>query len=390
MKKIRGTIGAAALMLMLAAVIWSSAGVSAGATGTCTFDPDVECTGEEHVWSDKVLIHEATCAEQYRIYEYTCEICGYSYQNTIEYSVQHDTTAEILDMGSCNRPQVFQITCSVCGEQWTEEYYTGVHDYAVIEQVERTCYEDGYIVWQCVDCGDTYTDYDSWPCLGHTWATGLVYYLEDGTPVYVCVYCGVESLTTDSFEITPVSSHVVETEAETEAETEDSSSDDGAVAISEGSVGSGAASSNSSSTASTSSTAAASSSSSAGTSSASAGSTVSAADTSAEESTEAEEAEEDAETEEGAEEETKAEEGTEEETETEKDTETEESEEDVETEEETENEEYAAASGSGTGTPAAAAGVGILALAGGTAAGIVKRKSIKALIGTAAGHFLHR
>lgn len=95
-------------------------------------------------------------------------------------------------------------TCDDCGKEFIVKI-TGDHSYELSETVEATCTEDGYFVYVCKVCGETYneTNPDD-PAKGHTFEVA-VKVNEDGkgvTLTFTCSVCGYSyDLAADSYEI---------------------------------------------------------------------------------------------------------------------------------------------------------------------------------------------
>ena len=80
-------------------------------------------------------------------------------------------------------------TCERCGYNYSTYIYSE-HAYAVSEQVQPTCYTDGYTLYTCSKCQDTYTE--SIPG-GHDYQSFISKVAtseEDGEITYTCEGCG--------------------------------------------------------------------------------------------------------------------------------------------------------------------------------------------------------
>ena len=112
---------------------------------------------------------------------YTCH-CGHSYTETIPATGEHEYTAVVTEP-TCTEDGYTTYTCQ-CGDSYTETIpATGQHEYAAVV-TKPTCTEAGYTTYTC-QCGDSYTA-DSVAATGHGYTCAEV----DGYLVYTCVGCG--------------------------------------------------------------------------------------------------------------------------------------------------------------------------------------------------------
>lgn len=110
-----------------------------GAAATCTKPQTcTECGKVLQVPLGHTPGAEATCTTAQ-----TCARCEYVYQQALEHSPGAEAT--------CTEDQ----TCTRCGEMLAPA--TG-HDYKAIKKVAATCTEDGYTVFECASCKDSYRD----------------------------------------------------------------------------------------------------------------------------------------------------------------------------------------------------------------------------------------
>ncbi len=94
----------------------------------------------------------------------------------------------VLDVDLSEEETVIE---EVASEEPSEEIDEEEHDYVIKETVDPTCEEDGYILYECSDCGKTYEE--KIPATGHT--EELVEKTEAsidgfGRSLYVCSVCG--------------------------------------------------------------------------------------------------------------------------------------------------------------------------------------------------------
>ena len=74
------------------------------------------------------------------------------------------------------------------------------HSYEVKESVQPTCTENGYTVYECTKCGNTYKD--EVPATGHDWDEGATIEptcAEQGSITYTCRSCGEQYQNPESF-----------------------------------------------------------------------------------------------------------------------------------------------------------------------------------------------
>ena len=81
--------------------------------------------------------------------------------------------------------------CQSCGDSYRADQTDAVgHEY-ISEEVEPTCTEDGYTIYECTRCGNSYES-EGTPALGHTFEdkTAEPTCTESGGIYHVCVRCG--------------------------------------------------------------------------------------------------------------------------------------------------------------------------------------------------------
>ena len=126
------------------------------------------------------VVTEPTCTKA-GYTTYTCQ-CGDSYTETIPATGEHEYTAKVTKP-TCTEDGYTTYTCA-CGDSYTETIpATGQHEYTAVV-TEPTCTEAGYTTYTC-QCGDSYTA-DSVAATGHGYTCAEV----DGYLVYTCVGCG--------------------------------------------------------------------------------------------------------------------------------------------------------------------------------------------------------
>ena len=130
--------------------------------------------------SYSAVVTAPTCTEA-GCTTYTCQ-CGDSYTETIPATGQHEYAA-VVTKPTCTEAGYTTYTCA-CGDSYTETIpATGEHAYTAVV-TKPTCTEAGYTTYTC-QCGDSYTA-DSVAATGHGYTCAEV----DGYLVYTCVGCG--------------------------------------------------------------------------------------------------------------------------------------------------------------------------------------------------------
>lgn len=131
-------------------------------------DFDVGCAGH-------LTILEATCQ---RI-TYSCDGCGHT----------------LIREGTFEEYHVYENGfCRYCGAEDPNSPTEHVHDYRQTQSVSPTCTEDGYILYTCSGCGESYTQ--TLPATGHSWGEWTIVTEpteeEEGARVRTCLVCGEE------------------------------------------------------------------------------------------------------------------------------------------------------------------------------------------------------
>lgn len=162
----------------------------------CNALEDVYYTGSSTDWTkitfdedfglpEDVLIHYNTSVPHYDsgtiIKEATCTVdgeknyicpCGYSKIEFIPALGHVGSVVEIITP-SCTVSGHTIFNCSVCGEQYTDNYIDALgHKAEVVKTVERTCVEKGYTEYRCNTCGESYVD-NYIPELKHTFENDI-------------------------------------------------------------------------------------------------------------------------------------------------------------------------------------------------------------------------
>ena len=113
-----------------------------------------QCEEGQHVFQTKII--DATDTRPGSI-SYTCEICGYSYQESIPpYGHNFSKKAEKAD---CENPGRRIYTCKVCGYTYEETYGKALgHQYESYIKTEPTAEREGVRVYRCIRCGREYSE----------------------------------------------------------------------------------------------------------------------------------------------------------------------------------------------------------------------------------------
>ena len=171
-----------------------------GEKGTETFEK--ADTMLSHVWESNPDVEyiktAATCTAQ-AVYYKSCEKCHEKGTETFTHGAlaRHDFTNKdtadkyLAGQAACNVNATYYYSCVACGEASTETFEKEgsalKHDY-VGTLVEPSCLVDGYNVYTCSRCQDTYSDLENMiPATGHS-------YTEDVTPA-TCTTQGYTTFT---------------------------------------------------------------------------------------------------------------------------------------------------------------------------------------------------
>jgi len=115
---------------------------------------------------------------------HTCTACGDSYVTDVADALGHDYDA-VVTAPTCTEDGYTTYTCAVCEDVYTDDVIAadGHAYHAVI--TEPTCTEGGYTTYTCDVCDHSYNG-DNTAALGHNYAVESV----NGYYVYTCVDCG--------------------------------------------------------------------------------------------------------------------------------------------------------------------------------------------------------
>ena len=114
--------------------------------------------------------------------------------STYTFSIDHYYEKVGTIEPSCTSDGFTIYECDNCGDSYNANYIDAYgHKYIVTKEVESSCTAEGYSVYVCTRCGDTYND-DVVSANGHSYGSWYVIKdstcLEDGTQRRDCVSCG--------------------------------------------------------------------------------------------------------------------------------------------------------------------------------------------------------
>ncbi len=183
--------------------------INLGAFVRCSYLIDVYYLGSENEWREITIAKSnepiIDAKKHYPIetssVEPTCTETGFSeyvyWSDTdpIEYIVEpvvypalgHNYTEEYYP-SACTTDGYSIYTCTRCNDSYTETYEATGHDYTE-EYYPSTCTTDGYCIYTCTHCNDTYTE--TYEATGHDYTEE--YYpstcTTDGYCIYTCTHC---------------------------------------------------------------------------------------------------------------------------------------------------------------------------------------------------------
>ncbi len=149
-------------------------------------------SADAHAFSSEIT-QAPTCTEA-GIRTLTCTVCGYSCTEPIpptghtagETQIENKVPPTCTSAGSYDEV----VYCTECGEEisrQTVEIPATGHSYQA-QAFAPTCTEDGYTVWTCSVCGDSYTESGE-PALGHSWGEAEYLWSEDLNQVTARAIC---------------------------------------------------------------------------------------------------------------------------------------------------------------------------------------------------------
>ena len=143
-----------------------------------TQDEPIESTNSEtvitdshvHEPSDWQTVIEASCSKPGEM-QVVCKSCGEVLDVKATPKLEHTIVIDSGYPSSCTAPGLSEGShCAICGEVIQEQVELPLidHDYQEIERVDATISSDGYILYECSMCGDSYkvdlpqiTDYNN-------------------------------------------------------------------------------------------------------------------------------------------------------------------------------------------------------------------------------------
>ena len=132
------------------------------------------------------------CTQQgYNVYH--CSRCGDEYADDFTDALGHRwNKGEDFIPAKCGRDGVKTVTCERCNLVKLEKVEAIGHNYQPTQVVEPTCTEQGYTVFTCENCGDTYND-NFTDALTHNFSTSEITKqptcTEKGVRTYFCSRC---------------------------------------------------------------------------------------------------------------------------------------------------------------------------------------------------------
>ena len=135
---------------------------------------------------------EADCVNNGSYDEVTyCTVCDTElFRETVVIPANdHNYETEVTAPG-CTEDGYTVYTCTGCGDSYTDDIITASgHSYDE-DVTEADCTNGGYTVYTCTECGDSYTD-DYTEALGHDYEAEVTEATctEDGYTIYTCIVC---------------------------------------------------------------------------------------------------------------------------------------------------------------------------------------------------------
>ena len=165
-------------------------GICAQACSACGRENSKEIPASGHEYSETIV--PPSCEDGgYTLH--TCVRCGDEYKDTPTDASGHKFGEwHVTVSPSCTQQGKEERICSVCKKAEYAAIERLEHEY-VMNMVPASCEDEGYTVYTCAGCGDTYNT-DATPALGHDWTAAEEGYLENGAPYvkYICTRCDKE------------------------------------------------------------------------------------------------------------------------------------------------------------------------------------------------------
>ncbi len=143
-----------------------------------------------HIWDSGTVTKAATCAEA-GVKTYTCTRCGEAKTETIP-KLSHAFGAwSTTKAPTCTEAGQRERKCTACGYTEKETIAKTAHTPSEAPAIAPTCTEPGHGAGNvCAVCGETLTEAEAFPALGHLWDGGKVTKLptetEEGEVTYTC------------------------------------------------------------------------------------------------------------------------------------------------------------------------------------------------------------
>lgn len=166
-------------------------GVSCGETTVTVTTDDGDSASVtiiiNHKYTDETV--DPTCTED-GYDKHTCSVCGDEYTDNHTDALGHDYIDETVE-SSCTGGGYTKHVCQRCGHEYTDNTSPANGHTFRNEVVEPTCTEGGYILHTCTVCGYSYIS-DETPAKGHTYKTTVVEPTcdDEGYTEHTCVDCG--------------------------------------------------------------------------------------------------------------------------------------------------------------------------------------------------------
>lgn len=129
--------------------------------------------------------------------EHTIKLSSATKSAVYPYKIDH-FYVESLEKPTCTNGGYLRYDCVQCGNSYTDYSIEETGHYYVASTVAPTCTNGGYTVYTCTRCGDSYTDNYTHP-LGHNYESTYMpaSCTEYGRTVFTCQVCGSSYSETD-------------------------------------------------------------------------------------------------------------------------------------------------------------------------------------------------
>lgn len=129
--------------------------------------------------------------------EHTIKLSSATKSAVYPYTIDH-FYVESLEKPTCTHGGYVRYDCVQCGSSYTDYSIEETGHYYVASTVAPTCTNGGYTVYTCTRCGDSYTDNYTHP-LGHNYESTYMpaSCTEYGKTVFTCQVCGSSYSETD-------------------------------------------------------------------------------------------------------------------------------------------------------------------------------------------------